>query len=92
MQLKKHNCGLDTKLYQSYSYCIGTATDSADHWAFDIQIQTMGRWKSFKKYIRVPLLTLLLITYPAANCKHGFLSDNDKTRPWTNGFLVNSVN
>lgn len=53
-------CGLDTKRYQSHSFRIGAATAASDLGASDIQIQNMGRWKSkaFKKYIRVPVLTL----------------------------------
>lgn len=55
-------CGLPMQRYQAHSFRIGAATSAAESGASDIQIQSMGRWKSaaFKKYIRIPILNLQL--------------------------------
>lgn len=48
--------------YQAHGFRIGAATSAAESGASDIQIQSMGRWKSgaFQKYIRIPILNLQL--------------------------------
>lgn len=55
-------CGLPMQRYQAHSFCIGAATSAVESGASDIQIQSMGRWKSaaFKKYIRIPVLNFQL--------------------------------
>jgi hypothetical protein len=51
---------LDLSRYQTHSFRIGTATTAAASGYTEIQIQNMGRWKSnaFRKYIRIPSITL----------------------------------
>lgn len=51
-------CHFDLNRYQSHSFRIGAATTAATRGFTELQIQTMGRWKSnaFRKYIRIPTL------------------------------------
>jgi hypothetical protein len=52
--------GLNLKNYKSHSFRIGAATTAWAERFSEEQIQQMGRWnsKAFKKYIRIPLLSL----------------------------------
>ena len=52
--------GLNVKNYKSHSFRIGAATTAWAKGFSEEQIQQMGRWNSeaFKKYIRIPLLSL----------------------------------
>jgi len=57
LQLSLKFAGLNVKKYKSDSFRIGAATAKGFS---EEQIQQMGRWnsKAFKKYIRIPLLSL----------------------------------
>ena len=46
--------GLDTRRYKGHSFRLGAASHTADKGFPDVQIRTLGRWKSdaFKVYIR----------------------------------------
>ena len=52
------HCGYNTTMYTGHSFRIGAATTAAERGCTDIQIQTMGRWKSnaFRRYIRIPMM------------------------------------
>ena len=52
--------GYDPTGYKCHSFRIGSTTTAAARGFTDIQIQTMGRWKSaaFRKYIRIPMMKL----------------------------------
>jgi hypothetical protein len=56
--------GLNVKNYKSHRFRIGAATTAWAKGFSEEQIQQMGRWnsKAFKKYIRIPLLSLILNT------------------------------
>jgi hypothetical protein len=58
LQLSLQYVGLSVKDYKSHSFRIGAATTAWSKGFTEEQIQQMGRWntKSFKKYIRVPML------------------------------------
>ena len=57
--LLKH-IGLDTNVFKSHSFRIGSATNAFINGASNQQLQHMGRWKSnaFEKYIRIHNLNL----------------------------------
>jgi integrase len=60
LQLSLKFAGLNVKNYKSHSFRIGAATTAWAKGFSEEQIQQMGRWNSeaFKKYIRIPLLSL----------------------------------
>ena len=60
LQLYLTFAGLNLKNYKSHSFRIGAATTAWAERFSEEQIQQMGRWnsKAFKKYIRIPLLSL----------------------------------
>ena len=60
LQLSLKFAGLNVKNYKSHSFRIGAATTAWAKGFSEEQIQQMGRWnsKAFKKYIRIPLLSL----------------------------------
>ena len=60
LQLSLKFSGLNLKNYKSHSFRIGAATTAWAKGFSEEQIQQMGRWNSeaFKKYIRIPLLSL----------------------------------
>ena len=51
-------CNFDLPLYQTHSFCIGAAITAVARGFSELQIKTMGRWKTtaFKKYISNPTL------------------------------------
>jgi hypothetical protein len=51
--------GLSPSQYKSHSFRIGAATHAALLGISDVEIQSLGRWKSgaFKKYIRLPAVS-----------------------------------
>ena len=52
-------CGLNPAKYKGHSFRIGAASHAADRGLSDVQIRTLGRWKSnaFHKYIRIQSMT-----------------------------------
>ena len=54
------HAGYDHSLYKCHSFKIGAATTAATRGYTDVQIQSMGRWRSaaFRRYIRIPMMTL----------------------------------
>ena len=54
------HAGYDPTRYKCHSFRIGSTTTAAARGFTDIQIQTMGRWKSaaFRRYIRIPMMKL----------------------------------
>ena len=46
--------GIDPARYSGHSFHIGVATTAAAHGINDSTIQTLGRWTSFLRYIRIP--------------------------------------
>ena len=65
------HCGHDTTMYTGHSFRIGAATTAAERGFTDVQIQTIGRWKStaFRRYIVIPhdaFLRSLVSSYTGA--------------------------
>jgi hypothetical protein len=60
LQLSLKFAGLNLKNCKTHSFRIGAATTAWAKGFSEEQIQQMGRWnsKAFKKYIRIPLLSL----------------------------------
>ena len=54
------HAGYDPSLYKCHSFRICAATTAATRGYTDVQIQSMGRWRSaaFRRYIRIPMMTL----------------------------------
>jgi hypothetical protein len=60
LQLSLKCTGLNVKNYKTHSFRIGAATTAWAKGFSEEQIQQMGSWnsKTFKKFIRIPLLSL----------------------------------
>ena len=53
-------CGLDPTRYKGHSFRISAATHAADKGMSNVQIRTMGHWRSnvFLKYIRIQSMSI----------------------------------